>query len=291
MKYKFLLFFFIVFSFVILSSYIYSPVDDPNFEGYCGDGTCDVSETDECRDCPTGCGDGYCSYTEQGSNPCPIDCRFSNYPKCGDGEFQEEFEECDGLEYNGETCESQGFSSGTLGCKVNCTFDTSNCESEPVCGDGEVTGDEVCDPGNAENLANFDGETCQDYGFDGGDLQCINECSEISTDNCTYSYSHPDEIPVHPFVFGSVEYNGERLNKSQFSYDYSQDNYRHLYNSYEDSYTLYSPTQNTLNNFILKGTGLNYNTNIESYFSIKFLVEHNEYDVNTTYNLPIFPNR
>lgn len=45
---------------------------------------------------------------------------------CGDGivEFDEQ---CDGSDLGGATCESLGFSGGTLGCTSNCTYDTSNC--------------------------------------------------------------------------------------------------------------------------------------------------------------------
>ena len=38
-------------------------------------------------------------------------------------------EECDGSDLGGETCISQGFSGGTLGCDSGCGFDTSQCTS------------------------------------------------------------------------------------------------------------------------------------------------------------------
>lgn len=45
---------------------------------------------------------------------------------CGNGivEFNEQ---CDGTDFGGATCESLGFSGGTLGCTPSCTYDTSNC--------------------------------------------------------------------------------------------------------------------------------------------------------------------
>jgi len=34
---------------------------------------------------------------------------------------------CDGVDLNGQSCASLGFSSGTLACGPGCTFDTSGC--------------------------------------------------------------------------------------------------------------------------------------------------------------------
>lgn len=45
---------------------------------------------------------------------------------CGN-DIVEAGEDCDGVELDGETCASQGYSSGTLACASNCSFDTSSC--------------------------------------------------------------------------------------------------------------------------------------------------------------------
>ncbi len=45
---------------------------------------------------------------------------------CGN-ETIEGSEECDGDSLGGTTCVSQGYTSGTLTCNVDCTFDTSDC--------------------------------------------------------------------------------------------------------------------------------------------------------------------
>ncbi len=46
---------------------------------------------------------------------------------CGD-DVAEGFEVCDGIDLQGETCVSQGFSGGELACLPDCTgFDTSGC--------------------------------------------------------------------------------------------------------------------------------------------------------------------
>jgi len=49
-----------------------------------------------------------------------------------------------------------------------------------VCGDGEVTGYEVCDG------TDFAGKNCGTYGYNRGTLLCLNDCSSISTENCWF---------------------------------------------------------------------------------------------------------
>ena len=49
-------------------------------------------------------------------------------PVCGNG-VVETGEACDGGNLNGATCQSLGFSGGTLACSGSCTFDTSGCTS------------------------------------------------------------------------------------------------------------------------------------------------------------------
>lgn len=47
---------------------------------------------------------------------------------CGNGVI-EGSEQCDGSALGGATCVSRGFTSGTLSCNTNCTFNTSSCTS------------------------------------------------------------------------------------------------------------------------------------------------------------------
>ncbi len=47
-------------------------------------------------------------------------------PGCGDG-IAEVGEACDGSDFDGKTCVSQGFSSGSLSCTAACELDTSSC--------------------------------------------------------------------------------------------------------------------------------------------------------------------
>jgi hypothetical protein len=45
---------------------------------------------------------------------------------CGD-DLVNNSEECDGDEFNGETCETQGFDFGSLSCDLDCTLNTDMC--------------------------------------------------------------------------------------------------------------------------------------------------------------------
>jgi hypothetical protein len=91
-------------------------------------------------------------------------------PVCGNNVIEGQ-ETCDGSDLGGETCASQGFSSGTLACNADCSdFDTSGC-SDDLCGNGVIDAGEDCD---GDELG---GTTCQDMGFAGGELSCDNSCS------------------------------------------------------------------------------------------------------------------
>lgn len=100
-------------------------------------------------------------------------------PVCGDGEL-DGAEVCDGTNLNGETCVTRGFDAGDLACAAGClTFDTSGCTGTgPVCGDGEINGDETCDG------TNLGDETCGTLGFASGSLQCAGDCLSFDTDAC-----------------------------------------------------------------------------------------------------------
>lgn len=57
-------------------------------------------------------------------------------PFCGDG-VRNLLEQCDGADLDGETCESAGGGTGTLGCSSACVFDYSACSVPFVCTDDE----------------------------------------------------------------------------------------------------------------------------------------------------------
>ncbi len=88
---------------------------------------------------------------------------------CGD-DFIDPGEACDGSDLGGATCADHGFYAGTLGCRANCTVDTSGCSL--TCGDGVAqVGHEDCD------RVDLQGKTCVDLGFSGGTLDCAADCT------------------------------------------------------------------------------------------------------------------
>lgn len=153
----------------------------------CGDGT--IAPPEDCEPAtPTSkaiLGGATCeSLGWQGGNlDCRPSCRFdeSGCHTCGDGK-KSGIEQCDGADFAGKGCgdfagiTGAPFTSGTLGCTSDCRIDTSNCM---LCGDGVVTGNEVCDVGALE------GKTCATQGFTGGDLACAVGCASYNTSACT----------------------------------------------------------------------------------------------------------
>ena len=93
---------------------------------------------------PEECDDG----NELSGDGCSATCRLER-ATCGDGIIDGE-EQCDGADLGGQTCQSFGFTGGTLGCRTSCDVDLSGCFN-PVCGDGTVDGTEECDDGNTVN--------------------------------------------------------------------------------------------------------------------------------------------
>ena len=91
--------------------------------------------------------------------------------RCGDGALQGEFEQCEGAQLAGATCESLGYYRGTLACRSDCTFDTAGCAER--CGDGviQTTEGEACDG------SSLDGQTCESLGYHPGALACDAACA------------------------------------------------------------------------------------------------------------------
>jgi hypothetical protein len=96
---------------------------------------------------------------------------------CGDGVITGN-EICEAGDLSGQTCQTQGFDSGTLACSADCLdYDTSGCVTY-VCGNGMIEGDQVCDG------TNLGGQTCQTQGFDAGTLGCAADCTAYDTSSC-----------------------------------------------------------------------------------------------------------
>lgn len=110
-----------------------------------------------------------CSFDASGPGPEDL---------CGNGEI-DGTEVCDGSNFNGETCESLGFDSGTLSCNADCgSFNTSQCEGGTGCGNGIIDGFETCDG------TDLDLTTCASLGFESGTLTCNADCGSFNTSQC-----------------------------------------------------------------------------------------------------------
>ncbi|MBN2722434.1 MAG: SBBP repeat-containing protein [Deltaproteobacteria bacterium] len=108
---------------------------------------------------------------------CKSDCSYDTQScedtgRCGDGAVDSSYEECDGTNFDGETCTSLGFYvGGSLSCD-DCSFNTSAC-SGGYCGDGNLdSGFEDCD-GDELGI-----NTCELLGYyGGGNLSCSSDCT------------------------------------------------------------------------------------------------------------------
>lgn len=92
---------------------------------------------------------------------------------CGDGIINGS-EQCDGLALNGQSCTSNGYDEGTLGCTSGCVYDFSGCND--FCGNGTIESPEECDG------SNLNSNTCVTEGFESGTISC-NGC-QLNTSAC-----------------------------------------------------------------------------------------------------------
>ncbi|MBN2724920.1 MAG: DUF4215 domain-containing protein, partial [Deltaproteobacteria bacterium] len=150
--------------------------DDPgSCSNTCGDGqvepgeTCDDNNTSDTDGCDSSC-QPETGWTCDGASP--TNCT----PDCGDS-----------MKVGGETCDD-GNSTPNDGCDENCHTETGYIctgtgpgSCSPDCGDGLIVTGETCDG------TNFDGDTCNDYGYTGGTLTCTNSCTTIDDSNCSSS--------------------------------------------------------------------------------------------------------
>ena len=113
-------------------------------------------------------------------------------PFCGNGKLESVIEPCDGALMGAASCKGEGFDGGTLGCKADCTLDTSGCHK---CGDGVRSGSESCDG------TDFGAKSCVTLGFGSGSLKCSTDCAKILTSGCiTAGFK---ALPAGTFYMGS----------------------------------------------------------------------------------------
>lgn len=144
----------------------------------CGDGILDW-ESEECDGQDVGGADcGWVGLTS-GRVSCYADsCRLNfddcwgEEPYCGDG-WIDTWEECEGDNLAGATCDSLGFDGGQLRCS-GCFYNIDLCAA---CGDGRVDPSEECE---ADWLG---GQTCHSLGYTSGVLACGMAC-EFDVNAC-----------------------------------------------------------------------------------------------------------
>ncbi|MFH2005476.1 MAG: hypothetical protein ABI333_02705 [bacterium] len=156
---------------------------------YCGDGMVNTSQ-EECDGADLqGLSCQALGY-DSGSLTCTSGCWLDesqcviSQPYCGDGWVNTPWEECDGYDLQGWTCQMLGYDGGTLSCTNGCWLNESQCYvTQPYCGDGVVnTAVEQCDG------ADLQGQTCVSQGFAGGTLACTSGCA-FNTGGCSTTVS------------------------------------------------------------------------------------------------------
>ena len=97
---------------------------------------------------------------------------------CGDNKI-DGTDVCDGTDLGGKECIDFGFEDGTLKCMSNCSgFDTSGCGKSMNCGNSKIDVGELCDG------SELNGKTCEDEGFEQGDLKCSDDCKSFDKSEC-----------------------------------------------------------------------------------------------------------
>ena len=141
----------------------------------CGDGYLDPGEQCDGAAMPAQATCLELGYHEQnGDVTCKADCSLDLSVcayRCGDGVITGAYEDCEGDDLAGESCASLDRGSGTLACNSECKYDTSGCEEDAQCGDGEISAAFEQWEG-----ADLGGGTSLGLGWYGGQLLCDQDC-------------------------------------------------------------------------------------------------------------------
>lgn len=122
---------------------------------------------------------------------------------CGN-EMLEGVEECDGVNWNGATCESLGYASGSLACTEGCKFDVDGCLPDDMVpvpeGEFEMGAAVVSDeqPMRQVYLDDFWIDRTEVTVSDYAECEAIGVCAEPSTGgNCNWMVAGREDHPVN----------------------------------------------------------------------------------------------
>jgi len=152
----------------------------------CGDGVAEGTEECDQNDFwGLWCGDvpGFVAGQLVCTASCTVSTALCLESVCGDEVATSPYEQCDGPDLAGLTCQALGFDGGVLACQ-DCEPDTTGCTMDPFCGDGVVDPGEECDTiPNGGTVTDVD---CTDFGLDQQEWSYIRcwDCSYLPT-NCT----------------------------------------------------------------------------------------------------------
>ena len=155
----------------------------------CGDGIIHQERGEQCDGDDMGgatcAGLGF----DSGALACSSDCQLDTagcvpLSTCGDGVAQSD-EDCDGEDFKEATCFAMGWDGGGLLCTTDCRYDTDHCCDDGWCFDGFINCGEECEYDSVNDTWLFRGATCEDFGYDGGDLNC-DSCAIYSSYFCCY---------------------------------------------------------------------------------------------------------
>lgn len=118
---------------------------------------------------------------------------------CGNGTVEGP-EQCDGANFDGQSCADFGFDEGTLFCNDECMIEDTECFNI-ICGDGEAVDFEECD---ADDLR---GESCLSLGYDGGELGCLDDCT-LNEDGC-FSFECGNDFVEGPEACDGTDLDGQ----------------------------------------------------------------------------------
>jgi hypothetical protein len=127
-----------------------------------------------------------------GNLRCSADCMSYDYSQClrsnetcGNNVI-DGYDDCEGTSNVGTmNCQKLSFDRGTLRCYADtCTFNTTGCINDAVCGDGSVDSPEVCEPFGTYGI---NGTSCANYDstkYDGGIIGCKSGCTQLDLSQC-----------------------------------------------------------------------------------------------------------